>query len=264
MTTSGGLVRRSLLDDLARSMLDLIADRDLASGEQFESVRSLANRFQVAVPTIREALRRLEATGTVELRHGSGVYVGPNIDRLVLANPLAITPSAGRLVELLQARAVIEPPVAALAAQNRTEAALERMDRQLSEATELIASGDQAQLAEVNMDFHRSLALASGNATLAEVVESVTVVNVREHLEILHIHGDRQTDLDEHRAILEAVRAGDAELAERLTREHLHDVLAVIGTSFPTLAVGGRKWDRTERDAACHEFRCPAVEPRRC
>ena len=228
MSTSGGVVRRSLLDDLATAMLDLIADRHLTSGDQFESVRSLAERFKVAVPTIREALRRLEATGAVELRHGSGVYVGPHVGRLVLANPLAAIPSADRLVELLQARALIEPPVAALAAAKRTEAALERMDGHLTAAAELIASGDHARLAEVNMDFHRTLAQASGNATLAEVVESVTVVNAREQLEILRIHGDRQTDLDEHRAILEAVRAGDTELAERLTREHLDGVLAVI------------------------------------
>jgi len=228
MSTSGGVVRRSLLDDLATSMLALIADRKLSAGDQFESVRSLADRFKVAVPTVREALRRLEATGAVELRHGSGVYVGPNVGRLVLANPLALTPSADRLVELLQARAMIEPPVAALAATVRADAALDQMGRDLASAAELIASGDEAQLAEVNMDFHRSLAQASGNATLAEVVESVTVVNVREQLEILHIHGDRQTDLDEHRAIYDAVRAGDSELAERLTREHLEGVRAVI------------------------------------
>lgn len=228
MSTSGGVVRRSLLDDLATSMLALIADRRLSSGDQFESVRSLADRFKVAVPTIREALRRLEATGAVELRHGSGVYVGQHIGRLVLANPLAPTPSGDRLVELLQARALIEPPVAALAARLRSDDALERLDGHLAAAEELIVSGDHAALAEVNMAFHRSLAQASGNATLAEVVESVTVVNVREQLEILHIHGDRQTDLQEHRAILEAVRAGDAELAERLTREHLDGVLAVI------------------------------------
>ncbi|MEU4396129.1 FCD domain-containing protein [Kribbella sp. NPDC023855] len=231
MSTSGGVVRRSLLDDLAASMLDLIAERKLASGDQFESVRSLAERFKVAVPTVREALRRLEATGAVELRHGSGVYVGQHIGRLVLANPLAPTPSADRLVELLQARALIEPPVAALAAQNRTAEALERLDERLTEAADLIASGNHARLAEVNMDFHRCLAQASGNATLAEVVESVTVVNVREQLEILHIHGDRQADLDEHRAILDAVRAADAELAERLTREHLDGVLTVVSDS---------------------------------
>jgi GntR family transcriptional regulator, transcriptional repressor for pyruvate dehydrogenase complex len=228
MSTSGGVVRRSLLDDLATSMLALIADRKLSAGDQFESVRSLADRFKVAVPTVREALRRLEATGAVELRHGSGVYVGPNVGRLVLANPLALAPSADRLVELLQARAMIEPPVAALAATVRADAALDQMARDLASAAELIASGDEAQLAEVNMDFHRSLAQASGNATLAEVVESVTVVNAREQLEILHIHGDRQTDLDEHRAIYDAVRSGDSELAERLTREHLDGVLAVI------------------------------------
>ena len=228
MSTSGGVVRRSLLDDLAASMLALIADRKLSSGDPFESVRSLAERFKVAVPTIREALRRLEATGAVELRHGSGVYVGSHIGRLVLANPLAPTPSGDRLVELLQARALIEPPVAALAASARTDAALEKLEQLLAEAAELIASGDHARLAEVNMGFHRTLAQASGNATLAEVVESVTVVNVREQLEILHIHGDREADLDEHRAILEAVRSGDAGLAELLTREHLDGVLAVI------------------------------------
>ena len=228
MSVSGGVVRHSLLDDLATSLLALIADRQLSAGDQLESVRSLAERFKVAVPTIREALRRLEATGAVELRHGSGVYVGAHIGRLVLANPLAPTPPADRLVELLQARALIEPPVAALAAQARTDAALERMDSDLAAAEELIAAGDHTRLAAVNMDFHRALAQASGNATLAEVVESVTVVNVREQLEILRIHGDRQTDLDEHRAILEAVRAADAELAERLTREHLNGVLAVI------------------------------------
>ncbi|MEV6284343.1 FCD domain-containing protein [Kribbella sp. NPDC051770] len=228
MSTSGGVARRSLLDDLAASMLSLIADRRLASGDQFESVRSLAERFKVAVPTIREALRRLEATGAVELRHGSGVYVGSHIGRLVLANPLAPPPSADRLVELLQARALIEPPVAALAARVRTGAALNRMAGDLAAAEELIASGDHARLAEVNMDFHRNLAQASGNATLAEVVESVTVVNVREQLEILFIHGEAQTDLDEHRAIYTAVQDGDVELAERLTREHLDGVLAVI------------------------------------
>jgi GntR family transcriptional repressor for pyruvate dehydrogenase complex len=228
VSTPGGVVRRSLLDDLATSMLSLIADRKLAVGDQFESVRSLAERFKVAVPTVREALRRLEATGAVELRHGSGVYVGPNVGRLVLANPLALAPSADRLVELLQARALIEPPVAALSAATRGAAALEQMEQDLATAAELIASGDHARLAEVNMDFHRSLAQASGNATLAEVVESVTVVNAREQLEILHIHGDRQADLDEHRAIYDAIRSGDSDLAELLTREHLDGVLAVI------------------------------------
>ncbi len=222
------VVRRSLLDDLAASMLGLIADRQLAVGDQFESVRSLAERFKVAVPTVREALRRLEAIGALELRHGSGVYIGPNVDRLVLANPLALKPTAGRLVELLQARALIEPPVAALAAKARSEAALVQMEADLVQAAELIASGDHGRLAEINMDFHRALAQASGNATLAEVVESVTVVNVREQLEILHIHGDRETDLAEHHAILAAVRAGDDVLAEQLTRAHLDGVLAVI------------------------------------
>jgi len=222
------VIRRSLLDDLAASMLESIAERKLAPGEPFESVRSLAARLQVAVPTIREALRRLEATGAVELRHGSGVYVGPNVGRLVLATPLALKPTAERLVELVQARALIEPPIAALAAGARNDADLEQLEAQLARAAELIASGDHERLAATNMDFHRTLAQASGNAILAEVVASVTVVNVREQLAILHIHGDREADLAEHHAILTAVRDGDAVLAERLARAHLEGVLVAI------------------------------------
>jgi GntR family transcriptional repressor for pyruvate dehydrogenase complex len=222
------VIRRSLLDDLAASMLELMADRKLSPGDPFESVRALAARFQVAVPTVREALRRLEATGAVVLRHGSGVYVGPNVGRLVLANPLALKPTAERLVELVQARALIEPPIAALAASTRSEAALVQMEADLAKAAELIAAGDHDRLAEVNMDFHRALAQASGNATLAEVVESVTVVNVREQLQIQFIHGDREVDLAEHHAILTAVRAGNAVLAERLTRAHLEGLLEVL------------------------------------
>jgi GntR family transcriptional repressor for pyruvate dehydrogenase complex len=134
----------------------------------------------------------------------------------------------------VQARALIEPPVAALTASARSEADLEQLEGQLDRAAELIASGDHERLAATNMDFHRTLAQASGNAVLAEVVESVTVVNVREQLAILHIHGDREADLAEHHAILTAVRAGDAVLAEQLTRAHLDGVLSAISSTERT------------------------------
>ena len=56
----------------------------MTPGEALASSRDLAKRFDLTTPTVREALRRLEATGIVEFRHGSGTYVGVGIDRRVL------------------------------------------------------------------------------------------------------------------------------------------------------------------------------------
>lgn len=226
--TGTAVPRRSLSDDLAGSIVSLIQRQGLGTGDQLESVRSLSTRFGVAVPTIREALRRLEATGVVEMRHGSGIYVGPNLGRWVLTNPTALEPSRAQLIELLEARMLIEPSVAAAAARRHDQAAIDRMRRHLERAQECIDTGDWQSLTTLNMSFHQALAAASGNAMVAEVVDSITSVNAREQLEILKIHGDRQTDHDEHVTILDAVAHGDPVAAEQITRKHLNDVLEVV------------------------------------
>ncbi|MFC7650005.1 winged helix-turn-helix domain-containing protein [Streptosporangium lutulentum] len=66
---------------LADDIVEIIRSERLGPGDVLASSRELARRFDVTTPTVREALRRLEATGVVEFRHGSGTYVGPGIDR---------------------------------------------------------------------------------------------------------------------------------------------------------------------------------------
>ena len=81
------LVRQTLSDALTERLLVLIRDEGLRPGDRLPSARALAERFAVATPTVREALRRLQATGAIEIRHGAGVYVSDAVDRLVLPNP---------------------------------------------------------------------------------------------------------------------------------------------------------------------------------
>ena len=219
--------RSSLADDLSEGLVALIHARDLQSGDHFDSVKALAKHFQVAVPTLREALRRLEATGMIELRHGSGVFVGPHVRRLVLPNPVTGVPTVGQLLALLEARLIFEPPIAATAAAVRDERGVRRMTETLAEAQRCVAERDE-RLWAVNLDFHRALAAAAGNPVIAEVVESLLVVHALEQREILRIHGDVHQDLDEHRAIADAVTGGDADAAARLTDEHLRSVISLI------------------------------------
>ncbi|MEU7741223.1 FCD domain-containing protein [Nonomuraea sp. NPDC049158] len=221
------VTRPSLSDALTERMLELIRTGGHRPGDRLPSTRELSQRFAVTTPTLREALRRLEATGAIEMRHGSGIYVGADIERLVLPNPNMREMHAAQLLELLGARIVIEPPLAAMAAARATGEELVALQRVLEAAARHLR-GQDAELHDTNMTFHRATARLAGNNVLHEVVDSLLTVHGPEQREILQIFDDRRRDYDEHLAILEAIEARDAAAAEERMRAHLVDVKTVI------------------------------------
>ncbi|MGV9305771.1 FadR/GntR family transcriptional regulator [Nonomuraea sp. NPDC003727] len=218
------VARPSLSGVLTEQVLGLITESGLQPGDRLPTTRELAQRFAVTTPTLREALRRLEATGAIEMRHGSGLYVGADIERVVLPNPNRRAMPGGQLLDLLDARILIEPPLAGLAAGRPGAQEL----REVLGQAAMHLRGDDAELHEANMTFHRVAARLAGNSVLGEVVDSLLRVHASEQREILRLFDDRRRDHDEHLAILEAIEAGDAAAAEELMRSHLIDVKTVI------------------------------------
>ncbi|MBB6345781.1 FadR/GntR family transcriptional regulator [Nonomuraea muscovyensis] len=221
------VARPTLSDALTERMLELIRTGGHRPGDRLPSTRELSQRFAVTTPTLREALRRLEATGAIEMRHGSGIYVGSAIERIVLPNPNMREMRGAQLLELLDARIVIEPPLAAMAARRARGDDLAELERVLGEAATHLR-GEDAELHEANMTFHRATARLAGNSVLHEVVDSLLTVHGAEQREILQIFDDRRRDHDEHHTILQAIVAGDAGAAEERMRAHLVDVKTVI------------------------------------
>jgi GntR family transcriptional repressor for pyruvate dehydrogenase complex len=213
----------TLSERLADQIVDIIRTEKLAPGDVLASSRDLARRFEVTTPTVREALRRLEATGAVEFRHGSGTYVGDGVDRRLLANPHQPGTSPEAVLELVEARLVLEPPIAAAAARTRDAGGL----LQLEASVENALHPPQGELRPA-VHFHAALAATSGNALLRETVEALLHVRVREQIEIRHRYDDRERDHAEHVRILDAVRDGDADLAQRLTAEHLASIREAV------------------------------------
>lgn len=220
LTTSRGT---SLSYSLAQGILEMINVGGLVHGDVLPNARLLAERFNVTIPTIREALRTLEATGAVELRHGSGTYVGANIGRLVLPNPNGLDLTGDIRLQMINARFVIEPQIAELAAVSRDS------DASLATLEDSLESSDWAQPAAAapQLNFHRELARVAGNVVLYEVVDSLLSLRSREHREIRQMY-DRRRDHAQHRAIFEAVRDGDAGRARTLMQEHLNDIRLVV------------------------------------
>ncbi|MFC9690720.1 FadR/GntR family transcriptional regulator [Kribbella sp. NPDC056951] len=232
MTYSASEAPPSLSDRLTESILGIIRDGGLGPGDAIPSARELAKRFAITTPTVREALRKLEATGAVEFRHGSGTYVGPTINHVVLANPHRPPITKDSVLQLISARLVLEPAIAAQSAVARQPENLERLEAAVTNA--LVPPGGPS----FALNFHIELAAASGNPLLQEVLASLLKVRVREQQQIRSLYDNRTQDHEEHVAILDAVRAGDPARAERLTREHLDNIRiaveAAVVDSAPT------------------------------
>ncbi|HTI25397.1 MAG TPA: FadR/GntR family transcriptional regulator [Kutzneria sp.] len=211
-----------LSDRLVDGLLDLISEGALGPGDSLPTVRELATRFAVTTPTIREALRRLQTTDAVRMRHGSGIYVGDGINRMLLPNPNSTPLKDEHIVQLVEARLTIEPGIAALAAVNRTVDDVERLARAVDTAKR--AADDNRP----KLNFHRELAAASGNQVLFEVVDSLLSARSREQRALRAQIENRVRDYEQHVAIFLAVEAGDAEQARRLTEQHLHDLRTTV------------------------------------
>ncbi|HEX7118810.1 MAG TPA: FadR/GntR family transcriptional regulator [Longimicrobiales bacterium] len=215
--------KQSLSDGLAQRIRELIRMGGYEAGDRLPAIMEMARQFQVGHPTVREALKKLEAMGVVQIRHGSGVYVSRGHEALVVAATGYVgTVTKKMLLDLVRARIPIEVQSAALAARNAEEAHLEGMRQLLARAGRSL--DDDALLNSTNMAFHQKIAQASGNAVVAQLVDVLRDLFVEQQRSILDVFGSRQVDHREHAGILEALERRDEVLASERMREHLEGV----------------------------------------
>ncbi len=165
-----GANRPNLSSLLTSGVVDLIRARGLQPGDRLPTARELATLFGVATPTMREALRKLQATGVVDIRHGSGIYVRSSEQRLVVANPEYGDLESHTILQIIEARVLVEPYLTELAARAIDASALRALDVLLERAADEVQLRDYLQ---TNVRFHTIIARASGNLVLAQIIESL-------------------------------------------------------------------------------------------
>jgi GntR family transcriptional repressor for pyruvate dehydrogenase complex len=219
--------RPDLSRQLTEQIIRLIASHELKPGDRLPTMRELAHTFSVATPTMREALRRLQATGVIDIRHGSGIYVKRINQTLMITNPHRAALDTAAVLNLLDARLVIEPELAARTAARVTPETITRLESILADAEQLLSGHDQ-ELGPRNMDFHGEIAHASGNPILSQILDSLIDVYAHEQQVILALFDARDEDHREHVTIFEAIRDRNPERASTLMRTHLQGVYQVI------------------------------------
>lgn len=221
------VARQNLADDLAQRINDMIQRREYEAGDRLPAITAMATQFGVGAPTLREALRKLEAVGVVDIRHGSGVYVAAEHGTMLLTNPVFAAPASKKLlVDLIEARIPIEIQSATHAARNATREQIAEMRRLLDRASANL--GDAAVLNETNLAFHREIANASGNTVIAQLLEVLSNLFREEQRLIIDIHGSRRDDHAEHVAIFDALERRRDKLAGERMKAHLEGVRDVL------------------------------------
>lgn len=226
-------LRAGLSEYLSQRILEMIREEGLRKGDRLPSMTSLAERFSVATPTLREALRRLQASGVVEIKHGSGVYVRNGRERVLLANPGHGGIEARTMQHLLDARLLIEPCLAELTARDVDEAKVAELERCLGEAERYLGGDDDESLHNANMNFHLTVARFSGNPILAQIIESLIELYSFEQLLLISFYNDRPRDHREHLDILAAIRDGDPSRSRELMHRHIEGVRSVVDAGQP-------------------------------
>jgi GntR family transcriptional regulator, transcriptional repressor for pyruvate dehydrogenase complex len=186
------------------------------------SERELGEQFGVSRTVVREAVRALVAKGIVEVRSGSGLRVA-EVSEGAVSDSLAWYIRGGSLEyrQVHEIRSMIEVGMAGLAAQRRTEQHLAA----LHEAhAELIAKIDDFEAAAVaDLAFHDLIARATENDLFAVILGSIANALIEVRRETL-AGGSGAVTVADHRRILDAIEAGDADAARQAMAAHLKDV----------------------------------------
>ena len=227
--------RRRLYEEIVQQFHALIRQGALQHGDRLPSERELSEQFKVSRSSVREAIRSLELQGLVVSRRGSGTFINTeNLDAaldLVAAN---LNGGAAALQDVFEMRHLMEPHIAALAAQRATGEEVARLGEILEEQQRQIDLGETG--VESDTAFHFTLAAATHNSALIKVVSAVEDILQMSRDRSLQEPGRPQRSLASHSRILQMVERGDASGAREAMNHHLTAVEPSTGNT-PASAV---------------------------
>jgi GntR family transcriptional repressor for pyruvate dehydrogenase complex len=228
------VARNSLVDAVVEQIRGLIEQGQLTAGDRLPSESELVGKLGVSRTVLREAVSRLETMGLVTVQRGRGMFVGDprSLSSCVQMVRSAMAISPREMAQFAEFRSAIECYCARRAAERATPADL----AELATLLEQIDQPGQDYLEAVGYDFkfHLKLVDITGNALMRNVMEVIqqfvlagmvqTTPQPRNHERSQQLHGD----------ILQAVKAGDPDQAEKAMQRHMESVALALASRTQT------------------------------
>jgi GntR family transcriptional repressor for pyruvate dehydrogenase complex len=218
---SAGTLKEDVTSTLIGVFKQLISEGSLAPGSRLPPERELAESFGVSRSSLRQALKVLEIMGVISQRVGDGTYLNiaaPSI----LSEPLEflILLDGISFHELMEARLIVEPELAARAAARVTADDAAELSRALT-AMET-ARLDHEQFVETDMRFHQTIFRIAGNR-VCSLMFTVVHSSLERLMRLTSQLVEPEHTIQLHKRIFQAIRRGEPEQARRRMAEHLED-----------------------------------------
>ena len=215
---------RRLYEQISQKLAKAIGDGKYEVGQRLPSERELAQTFGVSRPTVREAIIALELDSLVEVRLGSGVYV-------TNSRPPGGTEGAKDIgpFELLEARRIIEGEAAALAALRIDDDQLRKLSALIAEMRDDNKHNEILMSEEADRRFHELIASSTQNSGIIAAVQMLWDARARSPQS--HLMDDKsrarglKPPIDEHAAIVRALKKRDPDAARAAMHEHITRVI---------------------------------------
>jgi len=212
-----------LPDRLAARLLAQVDVGELAPGDRLPTEQELASAHGVSRTVVREAVHQLRSQGVLVSRQGSGVYVAHPAPSKALSFDPRVLDSLEAVVQIVEVRRALESEIAALAAERASRAQVAEIRRALMAIETAAAAGGDG--VEQDLAFHRTIAEASGNPHFTRMLRFLEQY-LREAMRVTRGNEARHRRFaeavrEEHRALVDAIAAGDAKAARRAAARHM-------------------------------------------
>src|SRR4051812_34535248 len=219
----GTVQRDALPDQIAARLIALITERQLKPGDRLPPERELAATMGVSRSSLREALRALAMLGVAEMRQGDGTYLTAlEPEQLMRPVGLVLALSDAGLAELFEARKLVEPGLAALAADRIDDRAAAELTRCAQASADALEDADAFMFNDIEL--HGLIARAADNAILSRLLDSIASMGIASRRRTGRLAAVRERSAQDHVEIAAAIAAHAAEEASEAMLRHLENV----------------------------------------
>lgn len=228
----GRVKKSTLAEEIVANLLSLITERQLRPGDKLPPERDLAAMMHVSRLSLREALRALAMMNIVEIRQGDGTYVTSLKPELLIEHlDFVFSLEDATFLQLFEARRVLEVGIVMMAAERVTDADIAEMESWLAVARQNVDNHEA--FAETDIKLHDKIVECARNPMLSRFMASVSQLGRASRRRTTEIPGVPRQVLEDHRAIIEALKARDPDAARLAMLYHLKNIENQLrGVSF--------------------------------
>jgi len=224
--------RVRLSDQVIDAIKEMISKEKFKVGDKFYSENQLVKKLNVSRSSIREAVRMLEVTGFVNVKHGKGIFIADTHGESFEAFREWMKNNETALLEHFEVRLMIDPKAAACAAENAEEFEIDAMEEVLKDFIEHSKIQNMTGLIKTDEEFHKILAKSTKNRTLYMLMKTMAESLSEGWITSLNIPGRIEKTIIEHGNIIKAIKSGNSKEAERVMRKHIKNALQDIKESI--------------------------------